>query len=85
MASATGAGAWLLRHWHRAARLGSKEATLALEMMSLKRRAEAAGLTEALLTLRIKQLKDVLKHLDIEPAEIVEKKDLVALVVKHRK
>ena len=40
---------------------------------------------EKLMRLRIKQLKDVLKHLDIEPAEIVEKKDLVALVVKHRK
>jgi truncated hemoglobin YjbI len=39
---------------------------------------------DVLLTLRIKQLKDVLRHMGVDFSNAVEKKDLVALVVKHR-
>jgi len=37
-----------------------------------------------LITLRIKQLKAVLEHMGVEHADIVEKKDLVAKIVKSR-
>ena len=37
-----------------------------------------------LITLRIKQLKAVLEHMGVDYAECVEKRDLVAKIVKTR-
>ena len=39
---------------------------------------------ETLLTLRIKQLKGVLEHFGVDYGSAVEKRDLVALIIKHR-
>jgi len=39
---------------------------------------------DVLLTLRIKQLKDVLGYMAVDFSVAVEKKDLVALIVRHR-